>query len=105
MKNRPTCCAPLKFNGAKGRIENLIPGFKARKCEGLKRDGTPCRDIAVTATRFCRHHNGKSIFANSAREKLSPKLVLIKTDAMIRRSYLKYIQYAAAIEGRENVSN
>jgi hypothetical protein len=94
MKNRPSCCAPLKFNGAKGRIENLVSGFKGPKCEAIARStGEKCKDIAVTGSSYCRHHRGKQALSQKL-HKIHPKLVLIATNYTIKRRYLKALQYA-----------
>ena len=94
MKNRPTCCAPLYYNPAsKGRPENLIPGFKAPKCQGLKRDGTPCRNIAVSASTHCWQHGG-AVQLQKRLTALNPKLVLIRKPGSVERQYRKLLEHA-----------
>jgi hypothetical protein len=87
MKNRPSCCAPLKFNGAKGRIENLVSGFKGPFCEAIARStGEKCKDIAVTGSKHCRHHGGKIALVKSL-HKIHPKLVYVRKPSIYRRKY------------------
>jgi putative hemolysin len=101
MKNRPSCCAPTKYNGAKGRIENLVPGFKGPLCEGLKRDKTPCRNIAVTASKHCWQHGG-AIQLEKRLKALNPKLQLVRTPGSVKRHYEASLR-AADFRERENV--
>jgi hypothetical protein len=87
MKNRPSCCAPLKYNGAKGRIENLVPGFKGPRCEGIARStGKKCQDVAVTGSNKCRKHGGKLILRAKLKD-LNPKLCLVISPTNARRRY------------------